>query len=98
MAIRLRIVHACSHGRVKKRKKRELPYLWDGETLRPRRMATFTYSSFCCCCVCDLDDGGGDDDEVFLLMVPRLTILMQALMTPTIFSPHSATYTKIYIH
>ena len=68
-------------------------YLWEGETLRPRIKATFTYGGGCC-----VGEPKEDDDEVFFLlpMLPRLTILVQALMTPTIFSPHSATYIGIY--
>jgi hypothetical protein len=66
-------------------------YLWDGETLRPRRQATFTYAGgdgCCCCCF-----GFGEEEGFCFLPPPLLTTLTQALMSPTISAslPYSAT-------
>lgn len=77
------------HGRVKRGKQK---YLWEGETLRPRIKATFTYAVAGCCFAEPEEEE--EDADTDLPPPPRLTILMQALMTPTISSPHSATYTQ----
>lgn len=60
-----------------------IDHLWDGDTLRPRRHAALT-NLFVFVFV-----------FLKLLLLPLVTILTHALITPTTSSPHSATYTQI---